>query len=263
MMKKIALPEQQQILLDIAIELDRICTKHQIPYYMIGGTMLGAIRHHGFIPWDDDMDFAIPYRYYDMFYDIMELELSEHYEICSFENCNSVYFPYYKIADKRTILDDKQIPLPTSKKIGINIDIFPLFPCTKNDPLYRKMDILEAIGAKIYTNSRNKSKVVSSIKYTLRKLCPYPITWFVKKRLDLAKKVKYGSYWGNLFGRWKIKEICPIEWYGRFDRYQFEGHCFCGIKEYDKYLTQLYGEYMKCPPKEKQFTHSEASYWKD
>ena len=64
MMEKIGIKEIQQHLLGIAKEFDRICTKHNIPYFMLYGTMLGAVRHKGFIPWDDDMDFGVPIEYY-------------------------------------------------------------------------------------------------------------------------------------------------------------------------------------------------------
>ena len=74
-MKKMTLDEIHLTLLDIAKEFDRICVKHNIPYYMIGGTMLGAVRHKGFIPWDDDMDFGVPVEYYEELQRILDKEL--------------------------------------------------------------------------------------------------------------------------------------------------------------------------------------------
>ena len=78
-MKRIGIDEIHARVLAIAKEFDKICTRHQIPYYMLGGTMLGAIRHKGFIPWDDDMDFGVPIAYYDQLEEILKEELPSNY----------------------------------------------------------------------------------------------------------------------------------------------------------------------------------------
>ena len=85
-MKLLEIKETQACLLNIAKEFDRICTKHNIPYYMIFGTMIGAIRHKGFIPWDDDMDFGVPIEYYKQLEAILEIELPYPYRCCNYKN---------------------------------------------------------------------------------------------------------------------------------------------------------------------------------
>ena len=89
-LRKIDLQECHQHLLQIALCFDIICTKHQIPYFMLGGTMLGAIRHKGFIPWDDDMDFGIPRPYFQKFIKIAQKELPDKYEILTRKNAKAL-----------------------------------------------------------------------------------------------------------------------------------------------------------------------------
>ena len=77
-MRKIEdIKELQSILLDIAKEFHRICTMYEIPYYMVGGTQLGAVRHKGFIPWDDDMDFGVPRVYFEKLKVLLEESLPD------------------------------------------------------------------------------------------------------------------------------------------------------------------------------------------
>ena len=104
--------EVHQILLGIAKEFDRICRENDIPYYMLGGTMLGAVRHKGFIPWDDDMDFGVPRPYYDRLVSVLESELLHPYRCCTYRNNQGVFAPFVKIDDYRTLADDPRVRLP-------------------------------------------------------------------------------------------------------------------------------------------------------
>ena len=125
-MKRIGLDAVHYHLLGIAKEFDRVCSTFGIPYYMAYGTMLGAIRHGGFIPWDDDMDFVVPIEYYHQLINCLEANLSYPYKCRTYKNSKAVIHCFIKIEDQRTIADNATIDLPTEEKIGINIDIFPL-----------------------------------------------------------------------------------------------------------------------------------------
>ena len=81
-MRPIDIEEAHHILLDIAKAFTKVCDENNIPYYMLGGTMLGAVRHKGFIPWDDDMDFGVPREYYDLLINVLEKELPSPYRCC-------------------------------------------------------------------------------------------------------------------------------------------------------------------------------------
>ena len=115
-MERIDIEEVHSRVLAIAKEFDRICTLHGIPYYMIGGTMLGAIRHKGFIPWDDDMDFGVPIEHYQELINILEKELPYPFRCCTYKNHPAVLFNflktyllfYIKMKSKKKLNNDKK-----------------------------------------------------------------------------------------------------------------------------------------------------------
>lgn len=260
-MKKIDLCECHKLLLGIAKEFDKICTKHNIPYYMLGGTMLGAIRHKGFIPWDDDMDFGVPRQYYAKLIPLLDKELPERYKCYTYLNNKAVKSPFVKIADTRTRINDPRIDLPIEEQIGLNIDIFPLDYCEPNNKKINKIYRIERFRQIVYINPPVKSFFKSFVKSCLRLICPLSNKSLIEKSIGIASNLEYGKYLGNIFGRWKIKEIVPSEWYGISVRYQFEDIKLCGIKEYDKYLKHLYKDYMELPPEGNRFCHTSEMYY--
>ena len=262
----INIDDQHKLLLDIAQAFDNICSSNDIPYYMLGGSMLGAIRHKGFIPWDDDMDFGVQLEYFPKLIKCLDEQLPEYLKCCTYNNNQSVFYPFVKISDTRTIIDDLQIPLPLEEKIGINVDVFPLVQCRKEDQRIKTVWKIVDFYGKIYTNSRSRTGGVLLIKKALRFLCPISkksfcnIIW--KKICEVEEKD--GDFLGNIIGRWKEKELIPISWYGRGVKYDFDKITLFGIKEYDKYLTHLYGNYMLLPPLEDRISnHVKNVYWKE
>lgn len=257
MMRKIEIEEVHQHILRIAKEFDKICTRYHIPYYMIGGTMLGAIRHKGFIPWDDDMDFGVPIEYYDLLESVLLKDLPSPYRCCTFKNHPGVLHNYIKIEDQTTCVDDIAFNLPFDQKLGLNIDIFPLNICSfggKKEKQLRKKVVL--LGrAFMHSASHPQSKIRSFLKFILQAISggtPEKLQTEIERRLyDIHK----GNCRGNLLGRWGGKEIIPLEWYGEGIRYAFEDTSFVGIKDYDKYLTRLYGDYMSLPPMDQRVAH--------
>lgn len=261
-MDQIGIEEIQKRALCIAKEFKRICIRHHIPYYMLGGTMLGAIRHKGFIPWDDDMDFGVPIEHYVVLISYLERELPFPYRCCSYKNHPAILHSFIKIEDTLTCIDDAAIELPLDLKLGVNIDVFPLNSCVlggkTEKQLRKKVDLL----ARIYLHSISHGK---SIIRTVAKKC---MRFFVgnnpRKMQDaITRKLFFidsGNQWGNLLGRWGEREIIPKEWYGSRTQYVFEDTEFVGLKEYDKYLSRLYGDYMLLPPKEKQKAHVDNVY---
>jgi len=129
-MRAITIDECHHLLLSLASAFDEICRRHQIPYYMIGGTMLGAFRHQGFIPWDDDMDFGVERRYIPQLLQALSDELPSHLKLRTVHNSEHIFSNFFKIEDTRTeIIDhwhDSQMGL------GLTIDVFPLDHGRKN-----------------------------------------------------------------------------------------------------------------------------------
>ena len=125
-MKKIDnIEELHKILLDIAKYFHQICVDNDIPYYMLGGTMLGAVRHKGFIPWDDDMDFGVERKYFEKLETILEERVDSPYRLLTKYNSKIILNDFDKLEDSRTIVQD-----PSRSNInevfGVNVDVFPL-----------------------------------------------------------------------------------------------------------------------------------------
>lgn len=259
-MKELTIGEIHEILLNIAKEFDNVCQKHKIPYYMLGGTMLGAIRHKGFIPWDDDMDFGVPREHYKKLYDILNKELPKQYKCSSFENSSYVFYPYYKIEDRTTRLDSAQLGGSIEDKIGVNIDIFPLDACLKESNEVKRVIRLNDIYGRIYTQSATKNPKKDFIKKLIRLLIPISQKRFYSIIENQIKRIPSGDFWANLYGHWEDKEIIPRKWYGERMYYKFESIKLCGIEKYESYLMQLYGDYMKLPPEEKRRRHGDKAY---
>ena len=261
-MEKIGIDEIHTRLLAIAKEFDKICVRHNIPYYMLGGTMLGAIRHKGFIPWDDDMDFGVPIEFFKELIRILESELPNPYRCCTFKNHPAVLYNYMKIEDYSTCIDDKAISLPFEQKLGVNIDIFPLNVCTlggkAEKEIRKKKDFLGVIYQESFAHPDSRLRKIA--KKCLR-LIYGKNPRKLQEEIDLMLfSIHQGEYLGNLFGRWAEKEIIPIAWYGSDKRYEFEDTSFVGIEEYDKYLSRLYDNYMQLPPEKDQVAHVDNVY---
>ena len=259
-MRNLGIEDVHKVLLGIAVEFDKICQRHGIPYYMLGGTMLGAVRHKGFIPWDDDMDFGVPRQYYEKLREILEKELPQPYRCCTFTNSPYVFYPYYKIEDRNTRLDSAQLKGTIIDKIGINIDIFPLDSCNKDDKRIKGIMKMNDAYGRIFTQSSCKSKQKNKLKSGIRLLLPISQQRFYNHIVKRISEIPSGDCWANLFGHWEEKEIIPVQWYGQDVKYAFEDVEFSGLGEYDLYLKHLYGDYMQLPPEDKRKPHGENAY---
>ena len=253
--------EIQRILLSIAIEFKRICKKYNIPYYMLGGTMLGAIRHKGFIPWDDDMDFGVPYEYYPRLKELLQAELDKNYRCLFYEKNESIYYPFIKIDDRRTVIDDPRLSIGISKKHGINIDIFPLVKCDITSPNIKRIKILLRIQRFIFINNCNNA-IKNFIKTIFRKIVPFDKNYLLRRIEKEIDKIEQGDYLGNIMGRWGYKEIIHQEKYGLNTEYKFENIFFSGIKKYDDYLKNIYGDYMTLPKESNRIAHVDDVYYR-
>lgn len=257
---KLTLHDVQERLLRLAVAFDEICQRHGIKYYMLGGTMLGAIRHKGFIPWDDDMDFGVMREDFDKLAAILEKELPKHYQCCTFQNSRAVIYPVMKLADMETCLLDQRIDLPPEQQLGVNIDIFPLDRCPQQCYKISFIRFLVWLTTIVYVESTPWSKSKHIIKKILRSLCPISNSHLCKIAEHLSRSIGVGNCIANHYGRWKSKEIIPEGWYGEGTKYEFNGKMLMGFKEYDLYLTRLYGNYMSLPPENQRISHVENIY---
>lgn len=260
-MRKIEdIQEVQSILLGIAKEFRRICEKEHIPYYMIGGTMLGAIRHKGFIPWDDDMDFGVPRKDYLRLIHALEKELPQHIRSLTYQKCEQIKYPFVKIEDHRTCIDDPRLDCSLENKPGVNIDVFPLDYCNPNSFRLKLIFFLLRLQTIVFVESTSKSKLKKLIKHSLKGLMPFSRQYLIKHIDTICSAYEQGDFMGNVLGSYKKREIFQSTLFMSTKEYDFENLVLKGVSNYNLYLSQLYGDYMKLPSANQRVSHVETIY---
>lgn len=265
-MKKLNIDTIHVILLEILQSVHNVCIKHNIPYYMIGGTMLGAIRHKGFIPWDDDIDIGVPFNYIDKLKKCLNKELPSYYKIYDRNNSPYILGDIIKVSDNRTIIKEQFKENISTEKLGINIDIFPLYKFKNNNfyPFCLNWIIskLMKLEEYLFLSPSNRPFIKRNIAILLQKILFFKkntLSNFVSKLIQ--KQNENWNYQGIIYGAIDNKEILPINIMGTPQMYEFEGKSFYGVEKYDQYLTSVYGDYMQLPPIEKRHIHLIDSYF--
>ena len=262
-MKAIDIYACHRLLLDIAAILDRVCRQNDIPYYMLGGTMLGAIRHGGFIPWDDDMDFGIPREHFDRLRTLLDDALrGTPYRLHTYLNSPNK-INYLKIVDTRTCIRGAWETTDT----GVNIDLFPL-DCgprwgllTRPFAAYIYLMLIVKDYKQLDAAPRRGLKRL--IARTLKRL-PFRTDTLIAHidRCILRHSRSGRDRCINYFGHWRSREIFPADIFGAPMDYAFEDMILLGPAHPDAYLSQLYGDYMQLPPPEKRVAHTERIFFK-
>lgn len=232
-----------------------ICNRHNIKYFLQGGTLLGAVRHSGFIPWDDDVDVSLMREDYDKFIRVAQKELPSYYFLQTKDTDPQYPNNFAKIRDSRTTFIETG-----SKNLKINhgayIDIFPLdyYPDGFKAKIFeiKKKILTWRINTAFYLpNMSLKSKVatlISCIVYPSRRRA-------IEKREELFRRVPPTKRLINNSGAWREKEIIPAKWFEKTADLTFEGIKTVSSYEYDKWLTFVYGDYMTLPPESERVGH--------
>ncbi|MDR2138474.1 MAG: LicD family protein [Tannerella sp.] len=262
-MKSIDIVECHRVLLSIAVEFDRICRKHGIPYYMIGGTLLGAVRHRGFIPWDDDMDFGVPRGWFDRLPAMLAGELPPHLRVRQLNEPDLSASNFLKIEDCRTRLAYKGLE---QFKMGINIDLFPLDDGLKTPFATRLFTRYVLLCLRLKDLLALDPAIRKGFKKWaargIRSLCPLSTGRLLSHVETCIRKhtATASGYYINYYGAWGMKEMVDRKHFGRPREYPFERLRFFGPANADAYLTRLYGNYMELPPVEKRSSHANGQY---
>ena len=247
------------ILLETAKVVVAICEQHDIPIFMIGGTMLGAVRHKGFIPWDDDMDFGVYSSDYNRLLDILKTELPNDYRCLTYDSCKMVRIPFAKVEYSRSVIDDNYNFVAGEETMGINIDIFPIFPCKKVSLKLFLIYKLLTLNRLLFIESTKPNWLKRMVRKVLRFCVRVDRVKLLNFILDMSYSLK-GKYAGNIFGRWKNRETFPEIIYKELCWFEFEGIRLKGIKNYDVYLRQMYNNYMILPEESQQLVHLDKIY---
>lgn len=238
------------------------CVENNLKYYILGGTMLGAARHQGFIPWDDDVDVGMPRSDYDKFIELSRNKKFGDFIIESIDtDKNDFLYGYSKIYDtESTLIENTRLKI----KRGIYIDLFPLDGVSNNrneiegyvKPILQKYKFLLARTCAV--SKRRKWYKNAAILFA--RMLPGRIADDKKLMLNIDRLCRRRDYYaceyvGNLLGNWGIREIVPRSVMGEPKLYRFEDLEVYGVSDYDAYLTSLYGDWRQPPPADKQITH--------
>lgn len=261
--------ELRKIQMDILSYVDKVCHEQNIKYSISGGTLIGAVRHKGFIPWDDDIDIMLTRQEYDKLVKALsgDYEDSKPYKILTHSISKDFQFPYAKIVDERTILREN---VKGCKDFGVFVDVFPIdyIPKSGVNLLFSRMRFLYniLILKRLTTNRKRSFLKNATIKLSQIILAPVSSDRILDKMDAIARKAGRQTtdkmaclVWG--YGK---KEIIPAGVHQKHCMIPFEDRTYMAIADYNTYLTNLYGDYMKLPPKDKQISHHDfEAYWKD
>ena len=272
-MKKLTTTEVKEIELKMLNSFHQFCEENNLTYYLAYGTLLGAVRHKGFIPWDDDIDIYMIRKDYEYVINNFNKKIKdETIGVISIKQNDKFYVPFAKIINNKTFVSEK---VTEKCPIGVWIDIFPLDNMSSKYKkallLIKKVRFFKILNLiKVYTFKGRAKNFYEFLEKTICKLVK-KIIFFIKNK-DIITKIdklsqkynneensKYIGYVAEFIGN----NIMQKEWFKERVLLDFEGYKFWCPKEYDKVLKFCFGDYMKLPPENKRVHHSVEAYWKD
>lgn len=264
--KELSIKETQAVSLEILHTIATICEEQHYRYALIYGTLIGAVRHHGFIPWDDDIDIMMPRPDYDKLLNYLREHICEYPNLKVFNREECPEYPYMitRISDDRYVIEmDNERPYG----MGVFIDIYPY------DGLGNTREEAVAYGLKgdllssLCYQSTREHFAIETTTSLIRKILKYPVYLFSKmiskeyfqNKLEKLARVKdYDSseYVGCVVWlSWGEKDIFSRKWFDETVFMPFEKYEFRVPKDYDKVLRHEYGDYMQLPPEKDRVGH--------
>ena len=264
-MHQLSVDELKRIQLEILDVTAKFCDEHGISYWLNAGTLIGAVRHKGYIPWDDDIDLGMLRPDYDKFIASFN-EHNEGYKAVCFENDRGFPFPFAKVMDTSTVLYE---PDEKGRKMCVNIDIFVY----DNSPEDKETedDMFRRRNRFYICNVARQARIFQRPKGNiLRRLCVYalrsavrlfPRNYFVRKMIENSKRYLNAETKciGDFVGTRRM--TCDKRVFDGFVDGEFEGRTYKIPVGYDEYLRELFGDYMQLPPPEQRVsTHIFKAY---
>ncbi len=255
----------QQILLGYLLEIDRICRKHHIRYFLAGGTLLGAVRHHGFIPWDDDADVMMLREDYDHFLEVVQQELPDNIFLQLPETEKGNYNPFTKLRINNTMFATEFTGRFMEMHNGIFFDVLS-HDRTGRKKWSQKLHLMVTMLTRSVVFNKwgdtdvkggGKHPVICKLVSKAKYLVPMRFAvWAQNKTLTFFKGKDTGYLYDGM-GRNLKRGSFPAAWLDEAVYIDFEGYQFPVPREYDKYLTYLYGDYMQMiPVSQRRTSHS-------
>lgn len=265
-MKNIGADELKRIQLDILDHIAAVCASNNIRFFLCGGTLLGAVRHSGYIPWDDDIDIALMRDDYEKLISI----LRRGEGIYKVYSCRTdKQFPYRcaKLYDSRTVLHE-EADLGLFGENGVYVDIFPI----DSVPQHRVAQKLYYLFIYIFICMHTLKVVSVTPTRSLYKNIILKISKFLLKcttlnqlarLIDNLARVKFSScFCGRVAMGYGLRQIVPCAVYASSRGMRFENKEYPVPAGYHRLLSQVYGDYMQLPPAAQRRTHHFTAYWK-
>ena len=244
-------------MIEILDKVVRICNKHHLEYFITGGTCLGAVRHKGFIPWDDDIDMVMPREDYEKFIEIAKDELDDKYFLDCYKTNKDNHFTFIKIRkNNTTFVMGYKYPCHN----GFFLDIFPLDYNDNKESKMLKIEISIARCMQETLKYKSHNLCFNSLRHPFISLVFYPLS-----NKKIHQIIDY-IYMKNNKGKHINGAVYPTIYHYKKDIYKydvvfpysevlFEGKIYHAYHDTDQYLKQLYGNYMKLPSADKQVAH--------
>lgn len=263
-MKIMTQEELRDGMMNIMDYVDSFCRQNNINYTLSGGTLLGAVRHGGFIPWDDDMDIQIVRKDYDRFITLWN-KSTHPYELISIESGNNKGFPFGKIHDPRTVTYIGKL-----ERTGVYIDIFPVDGVLDMTDFNIRHDDVK----KMY---KKRSGIFARMQLLNGQLCLLNfVNWarsgftfksYKQHAIDINNRAKEFSdnicpFTYEMISGLRCKKPIPTEIFESYTKIKFENREYMAVSDYDTYLSLTFGDYMTLPPIDKRVQHGYIAYWK-
>ena len=261
---ELTIDDLKHIQFAILEDIHAFCIQNEITYYLTYGTLLGAVRHQGFIPWDDDIDICMPRPDYERF---LQIYKSNEYKLFHALDGTGYSLSFAKVSDMRTsVIENANF----SHSIGVAVDVFPvdglssdLTTAKKHHAKIRRLRNLMNIKKIRFSKNRSfKRNIELGILKSIALFVPYHM--LLHRLLGLMTKYDYSQseYVSDLDFGGENRIVHKI-WFEEKTELLFEGKYFSAPKYYDEILTNIFGDYMQLPPVEKRVTHhSFKAYWK-
>ncbi len=260
------LQKLQKAELEILVELDKVCRKHNLRYYIVGGTLIGAVRTGGFIPWDDDIDVSMPREDFDKLL-ALKGEFSKEFFLQTHKTEKECNFFYAKLRKNGTYFGEDKFEHTGIHK-GIFIDVFPLDYISDRKILQKLcFKSLSLINAFICSKSKtseflyeNKSLPFIVCFRLIQSVLPLPLLYGLRGlTAKITKMLSNRKLVASLAGfHGYPKEIAPFDWWAEGTDIKFEGQTVRAPKEYKTLLTHMFGDYLQLPPVEERVNHTVA-----